>query len=128
MPALIVGLVRHVLGLRNPSDFSYSSKQAVLVQLEDYIQDADDFSKDLGSDDVKSEIDRIFERWENRIDIADGDELSWGDMGAKAQETDLLEPYGTETDASQPLKLKLLMSMRNVDGESVGQITQGNNI
>lgn len=128
LPGLIVGIARHIIGINEPSDLDEELQNKIIDTLKEYIEDANYYSKDLGSDSVVLEINRLLEIWKYRIESSDGLDLTWGEMGSNPQDTDILAPFGTASDDQQPLKLELLMSMRNVDGESRGEITLGSGI
>ena len=123
LPGLIIGLARHVLGLNRPGDLDDIGIEKIKSLLLPYIKDADDFSSKLGSDNVIDEVNQILGLWHSKVNSDEGDHLTWGTMGNAPDETDLTMPFGTILEPGYPLKIPLLMSMRNVDGESQGAIT-----
>tara|TARA_B110000238_G_C15918244_1_gene349307 strand:- start:124 stop:555 length:432 start_codon:yes stop_codon:yes gene_type:complete len=122
LPGLIIGLARHVLGLKMPRDLDDKGIEKIKSLLLPYLKDADDFSSKLGSDNVIDEISRILDFWYSKVNSDEGDHLTWGSMGNTPDETDLTMPFGTTIEPGFPSKIPLLMSMRNVDGESRGSL------
>jgi hypothetical protein len=122
LPGLIIGLARHVLGLKMPRDLDDKGIEKIKTLLLPYLKDADDFSSKLGSDNVIDEISRILDFWYSKVNSDEGDHLTWGSMGNTPDETDLTMPFGTTIEPGFPSKIPLLMSMRNVDGESRGSL------
>ena len=133
LPGLIIGIARHILEVDIPKNYevdipkNYTEGLAAEIKqhLAAYISDAQQYSKQIGSDDVVKEIDHVLNVWRQRAELADLDdiELCWGEMGDVEGEANLLCPYGRSSQTSSLPQLDLLMSMRNVDGESQGKIT-----
>ena len=125
LPSLVIGIARQVLGIKKPSNFTPQHALQLKTQLNEYLVDAQTFSSKIGSDNVENEIDALCDLWLKRIKFSDGEDLTWGEMGSNEQETDLLKPYGQISEANALPRFELLMSMRNVDGESRGEISMG---
>jgi len=122
LPGLIIGLGRHVLGLSNPNQLDEEKISEIKLLLEPYLKDAEVYSAKLGSDDVSFDINDLLQFWYRKVKSDDGDSLTWGDMGSSSQDTDLTIPFGESLSHGAFAKIPLLMSMRNVDGESRGAI------
>lgn len=130
LPGLIVGIARHILKIDNPTNFSDEIRTSLRDYLSEYISDAQTYSKDIGSDNVLDEIDNCLDLWKRRSDWSELDdtELKWGEMGDVDNEQNLLRPYGRSSKHGNSPQLEVLMSMRNVDGESQGKITMHSRI
>lgn len=130
LPGLIVGVARHILKMESPKDYDDKVRTKIKDYLTPYISDAHIYSKDIGCDNVLDEIDSILDKWKQRVELSEIDdaELYWGEMGDIDAEGNLLRPYGRSSETGSLPQLDLLMSMRNVDGESQGKITMHSTI
>lgn len=122
LPALIVGLARHVCGVSKPDKLTEAQITTIKHYLKNYLADVRSNS-DLGDDDIIDEVDAIINLWCQRID-ENGSDLTWGKMGGKVDEFDLVMPFAGILEVGEYPKIPLLMSMRNVDGESRGYIAE----
>ena len=117
LPALVVGVARHVCDVEKPADLNEEIKSKIFDYLSNYI------NKFSGSDQdqVIKEIEEVFNTWENHLGYF-VDDAQWGGMVNKPEDNSLLSQFNSKSSEDQFEKIGLLMSMRNVDTVSEAKI------
>lgn len=117
LPALVVGVARHVCDVEKPADLNEEIKSKIFDYLSNYI------NKFSGSDQdqVINEIEEVFNTWENHLGYFVED-AQWGGMVNRPEDNSLLSQFNSKSSEDQFEKIGLLMSMRNVDTVSEAKI------
>ena len=73
MPALVVGIARHIHNLKNPNDLTEEMREKIFNSMDEYINQFSETNKEQ----VINEIEEIFKTWENHLSFFD--DASWGE-------------------------------------------------
>ena len=108
MPALIVGIARHIYNLKSPNDLNEEIRK-IFESMAEYINQFSDTNKEQ----VINEIEEIFKTWEDHLSFFLM--MPPGGMTNNPDDNALLAQFNFRNTEEQSEKLGLLMSMRNVD-------------